>query len=292
MVRLLSILGLLLLLVQSVFPVKIAVAAEHAVGDRQTPLTFAVIPFYSPDKIWTLYTPFVEFLNKSTGRPWTLKLYHDHNSFVSDLCNGKISLALSGPVPLVRANAACGTKPMLAALGRDATPYYHSVVLTASPAISAIRDLSGKKIAYFKGSTAAHVVPFAMLQEGGVPLGSVTTVPLQSQDSMINALLSGEVDAAGVKENLYRKLGNTPLKVVAKSPPLPNFAMCAGRGFPAAVRRKLTESLLSLAPLRNKQHAALTGKWDDELKFGFVVPDEKYQASLLKLKKIYEDMPN
>src|SRR5574341_537506 len=81
--------------------------------------TLSVIPFYGPEKIWTLYTPLITYLKKTTGLTWELKLYPNHDALIEGLCGGEITIALLGPVPLGRASMKCGVEPLLVALGRD-----------------------------------------------------------------------------------------------------------------------------------------------------------------------------
>lgn len=271
-----------------------AVAAPDATpaqNPRKAAFTFAVIPFYSPDKIWNLYTPFVDYLKKVTGHPWELKLYNDHAKFIEDLCNGSISLALTGPVPLGRANSSCGVKPLLVALGGDGTPYYHSMLLTTSPSVTSLKELKGKIVAYFEGSTAAHIVPFRMLKEAGVEIETVKTIAMGSQDNIMSALLAGDVDAAGVKESLYRKISSPAVRLLATSPPLPGHSLCAGLSLPAPVANTIIDSLLKLKPQADKRHSEVVSMWDDEIINGFAVPDVKFMPAVRNLKKMYESTP-
>ncbi|RII31151.1 MAG: hypothetical protein CXR30_04935 [Geobacter sp.] len=269
----------------------IASAATHDKdGAASTPYSFAVIPFYSPEKIWLLYSPFVEYLAKTTGKPWELKLFHDHDEFINAICSGKTSIALAGPVPLSRAYEKCGAKPFLVALGKNGMPLYHSVLLTNDLTMKRVQDLRGKRIGFFKGSTAAHILPAKMLKDAGLGMSAIKPIFLDSQDRIMAALFSGEIVAAGVKETLYQKFAMEPLRVLRISDPLPNFAFCLTSAFPETLRQRLTKALLSLKPLANSRDAETVKGWDDEIKNGFMVPDKLYMPSVLKLHRIYEEV--
>ena len=265
-------------------------AAVNNAGIKHVPYTFAVIPFYSPEKIWTLYSPFINYLNKTTGDPWELKLYHNHNELIEDICNGKVSAALMGPVPLGRANNKCGVKPLLTALGDDGKPDYHSVVLTNNPSIKNLKELKGQKIGFFKGSTAAHIVPAKMLKDAGVGMPEIHPVYLESQDRIMSALLSGEIAAAGVKETLAARFSNERLQVVAISAPLPNFALCVTPSLPQSVRQNLISPLTRIKPLAGSKDAETMRTWDDEINSGFVVPGKDFLPSVMKLFEIFKEI--
>lgn len=252
--------------------------------------TFAVIPFYSSEKIWAFYSPFIAYLNKSTGAAWELKLYHSHDDLIEGICSGKVSAALLGPVPLGRANNKCGAKPLLAAIGKEGKPVYHSVILTNTPSVTSMKDLKGKKIGFFKGSTAAHILPAKMLKEAGVSMADIQPVFFESQDRIISALLSGEVAAAGVKETLAKKFTNERLKILAVSAPLPNFALSVTPTLPSSARQQLVSSLKRLKPLVNGKDAETMKNWDDEIKNGFITPDKEFLPSVIRVFNIFNEM--
>ena len=252
--------------------------------------TVAVIPFYSPEKIWLLYAPFIQYLKASTGLPWELKLYPDHNSLIEDLCSDKVGIALLGPVPLGRADQKCGAKPVLVALSRDGSPTYHSLIITSNPAVATLGNVRGKRFGFFKGSTAAHIVPITMLQAAGLGAGEFQPQFFESQDRIMTALLTREISAAGVKETLYRKFKNEPLRVLKTSVALPNFAFCASPSLSAEVRERFISALTRLKPLTNDNDAETAKTWDDEIKNGFMPPNEAFLGSVRELNNVYREV--
>jgi phosphate/phosphite/phosphonate ABC transporter binding protein len=252
--------------------------------------TVAVIPFYSPEKIWLLYGPFIQHLKSATGLPWELKLYPDHHSLIQDLCSDKIGIALLGPIPMGRANDKCNTTPFLVALSKEGKPTFHSIIVTGDPAVTELSTVRGKNFGFFKGSTAAHILPMKLLKDAGLEPKDYKSVFFESQDRIMTALLTKEVSAAGVKETLYQKFKNEPLRVLKTSDPLPNFAFCASPAISTAVREKFISALIKLHPLSNDKDAAVVKGWDDEIKNGFMLPAEDYLKSVLKLRTVYQEI--
>jgi ABC-type phosphate/phosphonate transport system substrate-binding protein len=267
-----------------------ALIGSEAKSAEPSRTTVAVIPFYSPEKIWFLYEPFIQYLKITTGLPWELKFYHDHNSLIDELCNDKVGFALLGPVPMGRAYRKCGAKPVLVAIGSDGKPSYHSVIVTSDPAVTTLSGVRGRKFGFFMGSTAAHVLPMKMLKNAGLGMEHLQPVFFESQDRIMTALLTSEISAAGVKKSLYQKFKKEPLRVLKISDPLPNFAFCVPSSMPADIRERFIAALIKLQPLSSKKDAEIMKTWDDEIKNGFILPPEEYFGSVMKVHDIFMEI--
>lgn len=253
------------------------------------PRTFAVIPFYAVEKIYTLYAPFITYLGKTTGAAWELKLFPNHESLVEGLCKGEVDVAQLGPVPMARVNRKCGAVPFLAALSPEAVPTYRSVIITADPGVRALADLKGRPFGFFKGSTAAHILPAKVLKDAGL-LAEVQPVFFTSQDAIINALSTREIAGAGVKESLYRRVAGERFRVLETSRPVPNFSFTVRPGAEPAISASFAEALLKLSPRTSAADAELTKGWDDEIKNGFLLPPAGFLEEILRLSSATEEI--
>jgi ABC-type phosphate/phosphonate transport system substrate-binding protein len=264
-----------------------AFADAAADAPARPALTLAVVPFYSPERMWQLYAPFIEYLRRETGEPWELKLYPSHEAIVAGICRGEVDVSLLGPAPLGLVNRTCGAAPFLVPLGKDGQPVYHSMLLTADPAVSSTAHLRGRKVGFMKGSTAAHVLPLKMLGDAALGPGSFEPVFYESQDKIMTALLERQVAGAGVKEALYRRFQKEPLlRLLQTSEALPNFAFAALPAQPAERRQRFVAALLRLNPRESAADAALVKAWDDEIKNGFLVPGPDFLPAVLRVDEI------
>lgn len=270
--------------------VGVAETPASSPAEKNSEYTLSVVPFYSPEKIWTLYAPFVDFLRESTGKPWELKLYASHDKLIEGLCGGKVSLALLGPVPLGRVMEKCGAEPVAVALGKDGSPFYRSVLVTGEPAVNSLEDLRGKKVGMFKGSTAAHILPRKLLLDAGIGKGEIEPVFYESQDHIVNALLAHQVAAAGLKEGLFKKFKGENLRLLEASKPLPNFAFAAAPGLSPATRTLFADTLLRLHPATSERDAKRTALWDDEVRNGFIAPTASFRASVKEIVTITNEI--
>jgi len=265
----------------------LASAADAAAPSRTT-RTLAVIPFYSPERMWLLYTPLIDYLRLETGEPWELKLYPNHDSMIAGVCAGEVDVTLLGPVPLGRVNRTCGALPFLVPLDKGGKPQFHAVLLSGDPAVTTVAGLRGKKIGFFKGSTGAHIIPLKMLGDAGLGPGAFEPVFFEGQDRIMTALLAHEIAGAGVKEVLYRRFEKDPIRLLQTSEPLPNFAFVALPSQPAALRARFVAALLKLNPRERPADAAIVKGWDDEIKNGFMAPAPDFLPTVLKVFDIYE----
>lgn len=252
--------------------------------------TITVIPFYGPEKIWALYTPFVDYLKQSTGKPWTLKLFPDHQALIDGFCGGQVAVALLGPVPLGKVMAQCNAEPLVVALGNDNTPFYRSILVSTDPDITSLAGLKGKQVGFFKGSTAAHILPRQLLRQAGLNKGDFVPVFLQSQDDIVNALLGRRITAAGLKDALFNKFKDKGFRILATSDPLPNFSFAAAPGVTDVTRKLFAETMLRLAPTSNELDRKQMSTWDDEIRKGFVPTTDAFRNSVKDLLVLTDEI--
>ncbi|MDH4231617.1 MAG: PhnD/SsuA/transferrin family substrate-binding protein [Nitrospirota bacterium] len=246
-----------------------------------------IIPFYAPEKIWNLYSPLIEYLNRTTGITWELKLYHNHDATIDAICKGDISIALFGPVPFTRAQDKCGVKPLLVALSGDGRPYYRSILITGDLSVNSLGDLKGREFGFFQGSTAAYVLPRKMLEDEGITMDMIKPVFLKGQDKIMDALLKHEIAAAGVKESLFEKFRGEGTKVLRISKPVPNFVFCASPGIDRGIESRFVQALLKVRPLSRPADKKTVQGWDDEVRNGFIPAPETYSGEALMLLDLF-----
>lgn len=276
--------AILLVAALGVLP-RAAAAAEPPAG---RPLRLAVVPFYSPEKIWALYQPLVEYLNASTPRRWELAVGDKHQELIAKLCAGELDVAYLGPIPYARADERCGAQPLVTSLGPDGKASYRGVIVTADPALRSVGDLKGRRFALLEMSTVSHHVALQLLAGEGLSLADVVPVWVPGQDRIAAAVLSGEVAAGTVKESLFETLRGQGLRAIKTSGPLPHFVFAARPGLPAEAAAAFARALLRLKPLADPADRARLAAWDPELAGGFAAPAASYRADARALLRAVE----
>jgi sulfonate transport system substrate-binding protein len=115
---------------------------------------------------------------------------------------GQLDVIFTGDFPAILGKAT-GFDVRLIGISSSGYRSQAGVVLTGSP-ITSVKELKGKKVATFKGTTAHHLLVLA-LKEAGLKPSDIELVNLTLPD-MNNALQRGEVDAAFLWEPMFSKL--------------------------------------------------------------------------------------
>lgn len=272
-------------------PVRAERLESASPGSSKRPLfSVSVVPFYGPEKIYKLYTPFIKYLNRATRFRWELVFHHNHESIIQGICSGEIDIALLGPVPFGRAYQKCRVEPLLISLGSDGMPFYRSVIIAPEDGANDLPGLKGSKIGFFKGSTAAHIVPAKMLKDAGLKKGDITILFYENQERIVQAVLKREVAAGGIKEPLYDKFRSSGLKVIKTSAPLPQFAFVASPTLDKEAKKSLVSALIKLRPLERPEDAKLVKDWDEVIKNGFIHPSEQFLRDAIELAKVHDEI--
>ncbi len=242
-------------------------------------LHLGVVSVYNPRLMFLKDQPMVDYLTRTTGRPWDLVVVPSDERLVEDLCSGKVTGALLGAFAYVRARAACRAVPV-AALATGGRPATRGLVMVRadSPAKS-LADLAGKQLGLGPPmATASHLAVRAMLGDAGLRPGiDVACRHYAHQEEAARAVLLGEVDACGVREFVGDQYVRRGLRVLARSEEIPGFLLALTPGGAPELRDELIRALVTL-PGKDAGAAEAIHGWDDELAGGFLrISDAAYE---------------
>jgi ABC-type phosphate/phosphonate transport system substrate-binding protein len=258
--------------------------AEAKSGKR---VIFSVVPVHAPEKIWQLYYPVVEYLNKNTPINWEFRLYTSHEALEEGVCKGDVHIILTGPFLAYRVYKGCGAKPILLALNDEGKVSMKILLITMDPEIKALKDLKGKKVGLFKPITAAYIVTKAMLEKEGLNEQNTQFIVFQGLDRLIEAMMAGTVSAIGLRDNVLVLLKGHNYREIKVSEPIPGFVFMASTNAPETVKTIFIRSMLKLKPLSNKGHELLMQGWDETIKYGFINPTGDYLQLLERNNMMY-----
>jgi phosphonate transport system substrate-binding protein len=149
--------------------------------------------------------PFVDYFAKATGRAVDLKIPTNYAATVEALGNGSIDLAYFGGLTFLKASALYGAKPLVQ---RVEDRNFHSLFITNTATMNALRDLKGKTFAFGDvNSTSGHLIPLKELLEAGIdPDKDLTARFTGNHTTTALAVNSGQVVAGALDETVYRKM--------------------------------------------------------------------------------------
>lgn len=221
----------------------------------------------SRDKVWRLglvperdvfaqrkrYRTLAEYLEKRLGKQVELVTVNSYDAVLKDMADREVDFAFLGSLLAVMAmdrhEAEVVAKPVLA----DGVSQYRGIVLVRED--SPIRDwpdLAGKRLALLRTTYAGDLFPVTQLHERKL-LGSEQAPKVEwagTHEEVIRDVVEGIVDAGAVKDLVYEDLkkGHPEwnLRVIARSPPVPNLTLLVRRDLVAGLGQQLHETLLRM----------------------------------------------
>ncbi|MDX9884774.1 EAL domain-containing protein [Thauera sp.] len=184
-------------------------------GHAQPPVTLGVFALRPEPLVQAMWQPFADYLGAGLGHEVRLRVL-DAAAMQAAIARNELDLVLTNPTHLVELrtlsplSGAIATQLDLQA-GR-AVSQFGGVILVRrdTPGLYDITDLRGKRVATthanFLGTFPAQALE---LKHAGVDPESLQLKHIgQDQDSVVDALLSGAVDAAFVRTGLLEQLGH------------------------------------------------------------------------------------
>lgn len=248
-------------------------------------LRLGVVGFYNPRLMVLRYQPLADYLTATTGRRWELVIGTTYDRTVDALCRGDLDLAYLGPYTYVRANALCDAESVVHLQTRGNSTYRSVVMVRVDSPIRALVDLRGGRIGFGELlSTSSHLVPLAMLTDAGIRSTSYSCSLYGHHEHAARAVLLGEVDACAVRDVVGDRFEERGLRVIATSPPIPNFPLAMPADADAALRAKVVDALVE-RPRRDPAAKAAIAALDEELADGFAPCDDSHFDGLRELAR-------
>ena len=172
--------------------------------------------------------------------------YGDHRRRLGE---DRADLAFVGPFGYIQMTKHYGTKPILAMVEGNGKTVFHGVIAVRQDApFKTIQGLTGRSFAFGdKESTMGTLVPRIMLQQAGVEIDRLSRYSfLRSHNDVALAVLGGVYEAGGMKEEVFHEYAPRGLRILSKSPPIPEHLFLAGKKLPAPLVENLRLALLQL----------------------------------------------
>lgn len=274
---------------------KVEVEQFRVLGDEESgSLRFGVVPLENPAQMHRRFTPLAAYLGKVLGRPVELRVALDFTEAVRDLGEGRTQIAYLTPSTFVQARTRYGVRLIATAL-RNGKPYQHAaIVVRRGSGIRALADLRGKTFAFGDpNSTSSHIVPRAMLLDAGLSLEQLGgTEYLGHHDSVARAVLNGEYHAGAVMESVAARYLPEGLEILAQSPPIPEFNLCANAALAAADVERIRAAVLALDAAAAEGKSVLEALYSEYT--GFVAGQEREYETVRQMMQrlnLMEDQP-
>lgn len=213
-------------------------------------LTFGVYPYDTPSQIHQGFEPLLKHLSAELGIPVRIVIAPNYMSHIINIGEGRVDLGFMGPSPYIRAKDKYGGVELLARLLMRGDKNDRLVIVSHKDSgVNSLRDLKGMTFAFgdFQ-SFGSHFYPRYLLHRNNVKLKDLKSYDfLGSHSKVVLAVSHRDFDAGGVREDIYEKYQDRPVKVIAGPFTIPPHVIVCRTGLPEQVKTRLKEILLRIA---------------------------------------------
>jgi phosphonate transport system substrate-binding protein len=195
-------------------------------------LRVALLPDENAATIIQNAAPLKAYLERTLGKEIELVVTTDYSSMIEAMRFGRIEVAYFGPLSYVLAKSKAPDIEAFAVGVSKGSPTYKSVIIArADGPVKALADIKGKMVGFGDfASTSSHLIPRALLARNGI-VGDTDYkfVLLGAHDAVARAVQSGQVQAGGLSQEIFKSLvakgsiDGSKIIVLAESDPIPNY---------------------------------------------------------------------
>ena len=224
-----------------------------------------------------IYTPFLRYLEKTTGKRFRIRFTENYEDTIDNLGKGITHFAAVGTLSYVIGSEKYGTKYLVSGVNREGDPRYHSIVFTRpDSSIEEMSDINSRCFAFgSKMSTQGHLIPRKMLEDAGINLDDLERhLYTGSHMNAVKSVLNRECDAGGIQDVLANRLASEKqIKIIKISSPYPSSLIAYNSGLDPGTVEAVKSALLAFEPEGIHKH--LLFDWDKtEMPLGFTVLNE------------------
>jgi phosphonate transport system substrate-binding protein len=218
-------------------------------------LRVALLPDENASTLIQNAQPLKNYLEQLLKKDIELIVTTDYSSMIEAMRFGRIEIAYFGPLSYVLAKSkAPGIEPFAVGVTKG-SPTYKSVIVTqAGGSVKSLADIKGKMMGYGDfASTSSHLIPRALLARNGL-FGDTDYkyAHLGAHDAVARAVQSGQVQAGGLSQDIFKSLvakgtidGNKVV-VLAESDPIPNYPIAMQGNLPPDLKTAIKAAFLEL----------------------------------------------
>jgi phosphonate transport system substrate-binding protein len=228
-----------------------------AQGQTLTPakLRVALLPDENASTLIQNAQPLKKYLEDTLKKEIELIVTTDYSSMIEAMRFGRIEVAYFGPLSYVLAKSkAPGIEPFAVGISKGSPTYKSVIIALADGPVKSVADIKGKTMGYGDfASTSSHLIPRAYLARNGlVAEKDYKFANLGAHDAVARAVLSGQVQAGGLSQEIFKALvakgaiDGKKLVVLAESDPIPNYPMVMQGNLSPELKGQITAAFLDL----------------------------------------------
>ena len=208
-------------------------------------IRIGIIPYLTPSVLMDLFQPLRLQLQKDLGQPVELFTAPDVRSFARRTLKPDFDIIITAAHQARLAQQESGYRPLAHFTG----PLHAAVIVSRDSKLKQLDDLRGKRIAMTDRSILVNIVMTKIFGDLGLGEKDFYFQPANSQNTALISVAQGHSDAAVIA---HFTLDQSPeeqrnaVRLIYRSPRLPNVTLLASAKLPAPLRERIRSSLLAL----------------------------------------------
>lgn len=206
-------------------------------------------PYDSPSKLYKDFKLLQNYLEQNTGAKIEIIMARNYITHIRNVGEGKVDIAIMGPVPYVRVKDKFKTIEPVAKLAFSDNRMNNVLfIANAKSDITKLSDLKNKSFAFGDyNSCGSHYFPRYILQKNGIKLSDFRFYDyLGSHSKVVLSVAHGDFDAGGVREDIYHHYANRNVKVIAGPYSIAPHVIVFNKNLNNIIAAKLKNALFAL----------------------------------------------
>ena len=277
--------------------VLLLLSANAQAGER---LMFGILPGAAGKQdqmtLRESFTPLVEYVGRAAGAEMRMDITQNFKAIDDRADKGRYHLLMANTHVIAHANQEGGYYPV--AKFKDISAV---LLVPLDSAFKKISDLKNTRIGIMNREALVGTLAANMLKANGVLLNKdfKSVQEFKFQDAMVDTLVAGGVDVVTVNQKIadeaIKKYADK-VRILAKSDPVPGFAIALSPELSSDQAEKITKALLSIGdnPAGKAALAAIIGTAAGNTKLSKASADEYLKAVEVidSAKKLYPPLAN
>ncbi|MEN8262738.1 MAG: phosphate/phosphite/phosphonate ABC transporter substrate-binding protein [Nitrospirota bacterium] len=269
--------------------------SEKKEGPSPNTLWFGFDLRLGPKEEVQIYTPFLKYLEDTTGKRFRIKFTEKYEETVENLGKGFTHFAALGTLSYVIGENKHGIRYLVSGVNKEGDPRYHSIIFTRPDSgIEHIKDIKGNCFAFgSEMSTQGHLIPRKMMEEAGVTLDDLKQhIYTGSHLNAVQAVLNRDCDAGAIQDIMANRLASEgKIKIIKISGSYPSSLIAFNKSLDTKTVEAVKSALLAFEPMG--KHRGMLVDWDKtEMPLGFTVLNEFELKKVTDLAREYGLLKN
>jgi phosphonate transport system substrate-binding protein len=237
---------------------------EITVRRRVGEITYAYLPQYTHAVSFERHHRLVERLEQATGRPFRQVFPASFDEHMAMFGQGLIDISYSNPFVYIKIAQSNGARAFARIVEPGGRAFSGQIITRRDSPVRTIEDCRGKRwIATDPSSAGGFLFPLGLFHDHGLRERDFAEIAFAggNQEKVVYSVYAGEYDIGSIRNGTLdvtaARIGPDAIRVVAESPPYPNWVYAARGGLDQEVVARVREVLTSLDPAAPADRAVL-----------------------------------